>query len=1206
MLKPLLKSCLVFLTLSVGAAYGQDNPVTSYIEGMNSFVPVAPEAAQIMKYVDYPVNYFTGTPNISIPLYTVNGKGIEVPIALSYHGGGGIKVNEIPTWVGLGWNLFAGGEITREVRGLADEGGTSGSAYGGGNHSWPPIWATDPPIHRFVDTLIRQVATSTLTTNTFWHMKNASMGYVDLEPDLYYFSFGGLSGKFMYNSAFDSFVCTERQPYVVKRIAGENTWRITTQDGTQYYFSFSDSVVTQTKNDCISMASSAWSLAPQTETSWKLTKIVNADGTDSILFFYNKTREYNYYTAGPVLEYNMFSVNPHNSLIRLNQICFTNNKFRGALELKHIVSNADSVIFVTQTTERRDMIGGYALSKIIIKSREENIVKNIFRLNHDYFSRPDTSGPYRGSQNGAIKDSVSLKLLSLVECGNSESNPDSLKHTFTYNSTRLPYRLNFAQDIYGYANNNYTTSVSFAPPVKLFNGANIPGANRSFNLTKAKAAILERIDFPTGGFASFDYEANSLPPGLSGIPTKTTSIMAGTIKLHDTFQFAHNYYSDTFIIDQIPHPDINDSNIDGGVKISVLTMCTHDTLIASYPQYDIVNTANGIPARSYDSDTSLSDLYLPNGSYVLRISGANTLNSFYNDYPGVIFRVAFKEIDTTNTQGINSLGRGLRIKSITSSDNKTGRPKYRTFFYHDTAFNVSQGVLMIPERFHQFDVTFSGPVAYPSAWLTRSGYNLSPTGHYSGSPIVYRVVSETVHDVDDVKIKTQYWYSIHRPFYGSDFMESYPEHREAMNGNLLEKLETEYFSNSSFTYNYDQKKEKNTYLFPYVAPPQLVDTNMPWGVKVFFKDYGGELFNMTDVVTFKMWMNQFPHYQVYKTEIHPRIMASTVISDKTGTYDDVTTDSIRYEYEDTYWQRIMSTNYKPNGDTLIDHYIYPHHIPPAHYDQVNAYTAQQMIAANRVGIPLGHVKMNRQKVLSKQFMYPHFDGKKYLIDSMRTSVFFNALEKEAEILSYDSKANPLSVALRGGKYRKFKWNTDRNLALSSALMPSNGNYVFTSFEYPNEYTWNEAARTNALGAFAGAYVYTLNGSPITITGFTASGRLDVYAWVWGNSFIANSVSGEYTGRSKGVWKLYKVNIPASSSVTISCTGTAHIDQLVIVPEASSFEGTVYDRLNRVVAKTTEGMHTHFYEYDHFGRLTRIKDENGNIIKENQYAIQGDN
>lgn len=115
MLKHLRKSCLVFLTFSIGAAYGQDNPVTSYIDGMNSFVPVAPEAAQIMKYVDYPVNYFTGTPNISIPLYTVNGKGIEVPIALSYHGGGGIKVNEIPTWAGLGWNLIAGGEITREV-----------------------------------------------------------------------------------------------------------------------------------------------------------------------------------------------------------------------------------------------------------------------------------------------------------------------------------------------------------------------------------------------------------------------------------------------------------------------------------------------------------------------------------------------------------------------------------------------------------------------------------------------------------------------------------------------------------------------------------------------------------------------------------------------------------------------------------------------------------------------------------------------------------------------------------------------------------------------------------------------------------------------------------------------------------------------------------------------------------------------------------
>lgn len=1204
MRQPLLQACLLSAFMTSISLFGQNNPIPQYIEGMNSFVPVAPEAAQIMKYVDYPVNYFTGTTNISIPIYTVNGKGIEVPIAISYHSGGGIKVNEVATSIGLGWNLFAGGEITREVRGHADEGGTAGSAFGGSLHTWPPIWSTNPPIHRFVDTLIREISTNSMSSNTFWHLKNCSYGYLDLEPDMYYFSFTGTNGKFMYNSAFDSFMCTERQAYIVKRIVGDNAWRITTEDGTQYYFNLSDSVVTQTKNDCISMQSSNWTTAPKTESSWKLSKIVNADGTDSIMFYYNKTREYRYYTAGPILEYNKFDNNHTNPEIRNNQICFTNNKFTGALELKHIVSNHDSIIFVPQSTERLDMKGGYALSKIIVKSREDNIVKNIFRLNYAYFSRPDTSGPYKGGEYGKQYDSVSLKLVSLVECGNSESNPDSLKHTFTYNATKLPFRLSFAQDIYGYANNNYTNSLSFVPPIKLKSGAVLPGANRTFNLTKAQAAILERIDYPTGGYATFEYEAHSLPPGLSGVPTTTKQIMAGTIKLSDTFQFEHYYYSDTFVIDQIPHPDINDSNVNGGVKISVITMCTHDSLLINFPVYQIINTSNSIAARTYNSDTSLSNLYLGNGSYVLRISGANTLNSFYNDYPGVIFRVSYKEIDTTNTQGINSLGRGLRIKSITSSDNKTGRPKYRNFSYHDTTYNVSHGMLMIPERFHQFESSFASASAYGNLWLTRSGHNLSPSGNYNGSSIVYPKVLETVHDVNGKKIRTHYKYSISIPSYPSVYMEAYPEHFETMHGNLVEKMD--YVYHTYYNLNIDNKKESYTYMFPYMAPPQLVDTNMPQGVKVFFKDYGGALFNYTNPVTAVMWLVQVPHYQIYQTDIRPRLLSKKTITDISGTLPGITTDSVCYEYETNYWQPIKTTNYKPNGDTLIDHYIYPHHIPPAYIDEVNTYTAQQMISNNRVGMTLGHVKMNRHNVLTKQFMYPHFDGKKFLIDSIRTSTVFNPLEKEVTILSYDSKANPLSMALRGGKYRNYKWQTGRNLALSSSLMQSNGNYVFTSFEYADEYSWNDAARTNAMGAFAGEYIYNLNGNPITISGFTPTGRIDVFAWIWGNSLIANSVNGEYTGRSKGVWKLYKINIPAASSVTVSCSGSVLIDQLVIVPEASSFVGNVYDRQNRIVARTTEGMQTQFYEYDHFGRLLRIKDESGKIIKDNQYAIQGNN
>ena len=77
--------------------------------------PVAaltPNAAGLGLYGDIPVSLYTGTPDISIPLYEIKVKNYTLPITLSYHASG-VQVDQHPSWVGLGWSLFAGGLITR-------------------------------------------------------------------------------------------------------------------------------------------------------------------------------------------------------------------------------------------------------------------------------------------------------------------------------------------------------------------------------------------------------------------------------------------------------------------------------------------------------------------------------------------------------------------------------------------------------------------------------------------------------------------------------------------------------------------------------------------------------------------------------------------------------------------------------------------------------------------------------------------------------------------------------------------------------------------------------------------------------------------------------------------------------------------------------------------------------------------------------------
>ena len=87
---------------------------------LEKVVPMSPTAASLAKYGDIPVNYYSGAPSISIPLFNVSSGKLNFPVNMSYQFNG-LKVEEIASWVGLGWSLNAGGSISRSVRGTPDE-----------------------------------------------------------------------------------------------------------------------------------------------------------------------------------------------------------------------------------------------------------------------------------------------------------------------------------------------------------------------------------------------------------------------------------------------------------------------------------------------------------------------------------------------------------------------------------------------------------------------------------------------------------------------------------------------------------------------------------------------------------------------------------------------------------------------------------------------------------------------------------------------------------------------------------------------------------------------------------------------------------------------------------------------------------------------------------------------------------------------------
>ena len=162
--------------LCYGLGFAQTGGSSPYF--LPKISPQAPNSAAFAKFGNYPMNMFTGVPEISIPIYTIQLGELQVPISISYHASGN-KVTDNASWVGLGWALNAGGAITRKVMGLADETPTSGYLVSNYLQTTSQI-----DIHHLAG---------------LDYLRLIKNGIHDVESDIYSYSFPGKNGKFIFN-----------------------------------------------------------------------------------------------------------------------------------------------------------------------------------------------------------------------------------------------------------------------------------------------------------------------------------------------------------------------------------------------------------------------------------------------------------------------------------------------------------------------------------------------------------------------------------------------------------------------------------------------------------------------------------------------------------------------------------------------------------------------------------------------------------------------------------------------------------------------------------------------------------------------------------------------------------------------------------------------------------------------------------------------
>lgn len=146
-----------------------------------------PEVSNLGEYGTIPVGYYTGVPDISIPLYNVQIGDYELPISISYHLAS-VKPTTAPGILGAGWTLKAGGYIARSVRGRTDEDmDDQGIEHGYYAHADK------------IEQLNKSNLQSHLTNYSELNSHNQlNKNWYELAADEFCFNFCGYSGNFYY------------------------------------------------------------------------------------------------------------------------------------------------------------------------------------------------------------------------------------------------------------------------------------------------------------------------------------------------------------------------------------------------------------------------------------------------------------------------------------------------------------------------------------------------------------------------------------------------------------------------------------------------------------------------------------------------------------------------------------------------------------------------------------------------------------------------------------------------------------------------------------------------------------------------------------------------------------------------------------------------------------------------------------------------
>jgi len=519
-----LITCLFLFIFSYG--YSQE-----WLTPDQPIVMGSPNAMSLGTFGEFPAALSTGVPSVMVPVYEINYRNIKIPITLSYNINLA-KPDIHPGWVGLGFNLDAGGSITRIVNDKPDDctlfdfdldDRTSGynqiGYYYNYNYANNVNWSSSTSIQNATNDLAGH-----LTSGNFQIPRVLK----DYQPDEFQFSFLGYSGCFYLDETKNWKVrCDQRikvtfnaADMVTNLGAGTSFGKFTLTDtkGVKYVFGGSASSVE------ISTSLLSVDISPWVAKTWHLTQIILPNG-ETINFTYvrgskvmtalNRANDPNNFSGfrdeGSIVmpSYLMSIATPKEQLnfniSQSTELGYDSTQFQqdatifANQNLLPWTQMSQSAPFPTNVFDRyirgggSQYIGTSSIDGVPYTSINHRKLDSITVING--FTNA-TIAKFRFNYNNDI--TKRLKLVSFVKADGGATNQTET-YGFTYNPLSLPPYLTTAEDFLGYYNGK-TTSNDKLP-----------------DSTYMQAEILTKVLYPTGGYTVYKYEPHTYSQNLQFI-----------------------------------------------------------------------------------------------------------------------------------------------------------------------------------------------------------------------------------------------------------------------------------------------------------------------------------------------------------------------------------------------------------------------------------------------------------------------------------------------------------------------------------------------------------------------------------------------------------------------------------------------------------------------------------------------------------------